>query len=343
MRAARVRTRSDFGYAPPRESEPVRVTDPITPRSSSRRRVVLVGVAAAVVATVVVLVVVRPFGASRPGGLDSTAAAGSATAFDPAADEVSAGIHATDPNLAVTHFQRALALVPDHYGATFQLARALDRAGRKDEAQPIWERVLRMAERYNDRSVIDTARARLADPMTLGLDALYTKHDPVTAAARFREVLAHNPQHYGATFQLAIALDQSEKPAESRPVWAKMLTLAEAINDTATADRARARLAAIDRLPTAGASPDPDAETMRLGLEALHTKRDPAGAAALFRKVLAHNPDHYGATFQLATALDLANRATEARPYWTRILKLADAVNDTTVAAIAHERLAKIP
>jgi cytochrome c-type biogenesis protein CcmH/NrfG len=319
------------------------VTDPIAARSISRQRIVLGGVAVAVLVVGAVLVVARPFGARRPADVDSTAAAGSATPLDPAADEVSAGIHATDPSLAVAHFQRALALVPDHYGASFQLARALDRAGRKDEAQAAWERVLRMAERYDDRSVTDLARARLADPMTLGLDALYTKHDPVAAAARFREVLAKNPQHYGATFQLAIALDQSEKPAESRPVWAKMLTLAEAINDTATADRARARLAAIDRLPIAGASPDPDAETMRLGLEALHTKRDPVGAAALFRKVLAHNPDHYGATFQLATALDQANRPTEARPYWTKILKLADAVNDTTVAAIAHERLAKIP
>jgi tetratricopeptide (TPR) repeat protein len=319
------------------------VTDPITPRSISRRRIVGGGVGAAVLVVGAVLVVARPFGARRPGGVDSAATTASATAFDPAADEVNSGVHATDPNLAVIHFQRALALVPDHYGASFQLARALDRAGRKDEAQPIWERVLRMAERYDDRSVLDTARARLADPMTLGLDALYTKHDPAAAAARFREVLAKTPQHYGATYQLAIALDQANLPAESRPIWAKMLTMAEAINDTATADRARARLAAIDQIPSASASPDPDADTMRLGLEALHTRRDPVSAAALFRKVLAHNPEHYGATFQLATALDQANRPAEARAYWSKVLKLADAVNDTTLAATAHERLAKIP
>jgi hypothetical protein len=338
-----VRRRSDFGYALRRESEPVRVTDPIAARSISRRHIVLGGVAVAILVVGVVLIVVNPFGARRPGALGSTPTAGSAAALDPAADEVNEGIRATDPNLAVTHFQRALKLAPEHYGASFQLARALDRARRKDEAAPVWQRVLRMAERYDDRTVIEMARARLADPMTLGLDALYTKHDPTAAAARFREVLAQNPQHYGATYQLAIALDQAEKPVESRPVWVKMLAMAEAINDTATADRARARLAAIDRLPVAGASPDPDAETMRLGLEALHTKHDPVGAAALFRRVLAHNPEHYGATFQLATALDQANRPTEARPYWTKVLKLADAVNDTTLAAMAHERLAKIP
>ncbi|MEP7123687.1 MAG: tetratricopeptide repeat protein [Byssovorax sp.] len=319
------------------------MTDPIAPSSPSRRRLVLVGAATAIAAVVVALIAVRSSGARRPVGADSAAASGSAIAADPAADEMAAGIHATDPSLAVVHFQRALALVPDHYGASFQLARALDRAGRKDEAQAAWQRVLRMAERYDDRSVIEMARARLADPMVLGLDALYTKHDPTTAAARFREVLAQNPQHYGATFQLAIALDQADKPAESRPVWAKMLGMAEAINDTATADRARARLAAIDRIPVASTSADPDGETMRLGLEALHAKRDPAGAAALFRKVLAHNPEHYGATFQLATALDQANRPAEARGYWSKVLKLAEAVNDTTVVATAHERLAKSP
>jgi cytochrome c-type biogenesis protein CcmH/NrfG len=185
------------------------------------------------------------------------------------------------------------------------------------------------------------AASTAADPMAAGLEALYKKHDPVAAAAQFREVLARNPQHYGATYQLATALDQANKPAESRPVWARMLPMAEAIRDAATATRARARLADIDRLASPGA--DPDAETMRLGIEALHTKQDPVAAAALFRQVLAHNPDHYGATFQLATALDQANRPAESRPIWTRVLGLAEAINDAPVAATARARLAKSP
>ncbi len=228
------------------------MTDPIMPGDrpslgpSQRRRIVVAGAATAAIAVVtVVLLAVRPFGTRRPGGSDSAAASSSATAADPAADEVTAGLHAPDPGLAVAHFQRALAISPNHYGATFQLARALDRAGRKDEAQPIWERVLQMAEKYDDRSVIDAARARLADPMALGLDALYAKHDPVTAAARFREVLARNPQHYGATFQLATALDQANKPVEARPYWTKILKMAEAVNDTTLASTAHARLAKV--------------------------------------------------------------------------------------------------
>ena len=315
--------------------------EPSSPASSRHRRLLVAGIAAAGIVAASVFVGVRHFGARSPGGVDPGGKSSSATAADPAADEMSAGLHATEPNLAIVHFQRALALVPTHYGASFQLARALDRAGRKDEAQPIWERVLRMAERYDDRPVIDAARARLADPMKLGLEALYTKHDPAGAAARFREVLAQNPEHYGATFQLATALGQLDQPAEARPLWAKMLGMATAIKDTASADRARERLAEIDRL--ASASVDPDAETMRLGVDLLRVKHDPTAAAALFRKVLAHNPEHYGATFQLATALDEAKKPADARPLWIRVLTMANAVNDTALAATARARLAKVP
>ena len=43
-----------------------------------------------------------------------------------------------------------LALEPGHYGATYQLARALEAAGRKDEAAPVWERMLGMARQAAD-------------------------------------------------------------------------------------------------------------------------------------------------------------------------------------------------
>jgi Tfp pilus assembly protein PilF len=289
---------------------PVEGPSPASPQSPWRKRLLAVGAAVVGVAVLLVVVlVVRPFGPRKLAG--DEAGAGSAQGVDPAADEMSAGLRATDPNLAAVHFQKALGHVPGHYGASYQLARALDRAGRREEARPIWERVLRLAEGYKDKPVLETARARLADPMALGLEALHTRHDPLDAATRFREVLAQNPEHYGATFQLALALDQATKPAEAKPVWEKMLGMAEAIKDTATADRARARLIEIATLPNAKGDADPDAETMRLGLDALHSKHDPAGAAALFRKVLAHNPEHYGATFQLATALDQASKPAE--------------------------------
>ena len=50
---------------------------------------------------------------------------------------------------------------PTHYGATFQLASALDAAGKRRQARPVWEKVLAMAEGYHDAATAATARARL--------------------------------------------------------------------------------------------------------------------------------------------------------------------------------------
>jgi len=81
-----------------------------------------------------------------------------------------------------------------------------------------------------------------AQTMQAGLDALYTRHDPAAAATEFRKVLAHNPTHYGATYQLAAALDAADKRAEARPLWEKMLQMAEAVQDSETINTARMRL-----------------------------------------------------------------------------------------------------
>src|SRR5437879_6341841 len=67
--------------------------------------------------------------------------------------------------------------------------------------------------------------------MTDGLEALYTKGDADAAAAVLRKVLEQNPTHYGATFQLATALDRAEKPAEARPLWEKVAQMAEGYKD----------------------------------------------------------------------------------------------------------------
>lgn len=271
-------------------------------------------------------------------------------ALDPAAAEMTAAMASTDTNETIAHLRKALTKNPVHYGATYQLARALDRAGKADEARAQWERVLRLAELYDDKSVLEAARTRLGtapkasepkpsgDPMTRGLDALYTKHDPAAAIAFFRDVLAQAPEHYGAAYQLATALDQAGRPAEAKPVWEKVLSMAEAQHDTATAERAKARLAPAP-VPAADGASDP----MLLGLDALYTKRDPATAIARFREVLAKSPDHYGATYQLATALDQAGKAAEARALWTKTLKLAEANKDTKTMEVARARLAKQP
>jgi Tfp pilus assembly protein PilF len=269
----------------------------------------------------------------------------------PAADDQAAAMQAGldafytrhDPQAATTEFEKVLAANPSHYGATFQLAAALDAAGRSDEARSLWEKMLTLAESSGDQQTAATARAKLSQPpvateetlMRAGLDALYQRHDPTGAAAEFQQVLAKNPTHYGATFQLAAALEAAGRPQEARPYWEKALAMAQRYADTETADRARARLGTPE-VPS-------DEAVMRHGLDALYRQHDPAAAAAEFRQVLARNPTHYGATFQLAAALDAAGKRAEARPLWKKMLDMSVVLNDTETANAARARLASKP
>lgn len=203
-----------------------------------------------VVITVVITVVLLAAACDRPNGSnDATPKAASATTAE---GRMSEGLELLnrDPSAAADTFREVLKTNPTHYGARFQLAKALDLAGRPAEARPIWVEVLGAAESIKDTSTAGTARARLAQPDTLsqaammnqGLDLLYRKGDPAEAGDKFRQVLQRNPTHYGATFQLAKALDQAGKSNEARPYWQKMVTMAYGIKDKSTADTARARL-----------------------------------------------------------------------------------------------------
>lgn len=78
--------------------------------------------------------------------------------------------------------------------------------------------------------------------MSQGLDALYQRDDPIEAVARFRAVLKLNPTHYGATLQLAKALDRAGKGDEALTFWREVLRMAEAARDAETTNAARARL-----------------------------------------------------------------------------------------------------
>jgi Tfp pilus assembly protein PilF len=80
---------------------------------------------------------------------------------------------------------------------------------------------------------------------------------------------------------------------------------------------------------------------MQVGLGLLYAENDPGAAAAQFRKVLERNPTHYGATFQLATALDRGGDAAEARPLWETVLEMAEGYSDAETAATARARLAR--
>ena len=167
--------------------------------------------------------------------------------------------------------------------------------------------------------------------MERGLAQLYQTNDPVGAQDVFRDVIRRNPTHYGAHYQLAVALDRGGQPTQARPAWEEMRKLAEAIRDTATLTTVQRRLASPDT-----ASVD---ATMALGLDLLYRKSDPAGAAQQFRAAIAKVPTHYGATYQLAKSLDLAGQRDQATPYWRKVLGMATQYRDERTIQQARERL----
>jgi len=167
--------------------------------------------------------------------------------------------------------------------------------------------------------------------MDRGLQQLYKSSDPVGAEQTFRAILARNASHYGARYQLAVALDRGGRPSEARTEWSQVVQQAQTFNDSATLRTARARLAAPD---TSSAQ-----EMMVLGLDLLYRQNNPTAAADQFRKVLQKNPAHYGATYQLATALDKAGRQSEARPLWVKVLGMATTYKDEQTAATARGKL----
>ena len=186
-----------------------------------------------------------------------------------------------------------------------------------------------------DRAANQSAPAATAETdaqlMQRGVDLLYQRGDPIGAEAVFRSVLARNPTHYGAQYQLAVALDRGGRPAEARTAWETALRNANAVRDSATAGAARRRLALPDTASQAA--------MMVLGLDLLYRRNDPTAAADQFRKVLQRNPRHYGATYQLATALDRSGQTAQAQPIWEKVLGMATAYRDEQTAATARKRL----
>lgn len=171
-----------------------------------------------------------------------------------------------------------------------------------------------------------------APAMARGVDFMYRSSDPIAAEGVFRDVLRRNPSHYGAHYQLAVALDRAGRPAEARAVWDTVLKNAEAIRDTSSIRIAQTRLAGPDT-----ASQD---AMMVLGLDLLRRQNNPTAAAEQFRKVIQRNPNHYGATYQLALALDKSGQAAQARPLWQKVLGMATAYRDTATAQTARQHLA---
>jgi tetratricopeptide (TPR) repeat protein len=91
-----------------------------------------------------------------------------------------------------------------------------------------------------------------------------------------------------------------------------------------------------------GAQPDAQQTLMAAGLRLLQNGK-PAEAATSFRRVLALNPLHYGAHYQLAVALERSGNATEARMHWQTVLQMAERYHDASTAQTARTHLRVAP
>src|SRR5262249_23849292 len=109
-------------------------------------------------------------------------------------------------------------------------ARLLERKGRFAEAAATYDRAL--VENPTDA---DAA-------MAAGLIYQYHLGDPARAVERYRTVLRLVPTHYGAHYQLAVALLAAGREAEAPAACLAFVPLAERANDRATLDQAPAAL-----------------------------------------------------------------------------------------------------
>ncbi|HXT00467.1 MAG TPA: peptidylprolyl isomerase [Elusimicrobiota bacterium] len=86
------------------------------------------------------------------------------------------------------------------------------------------------------------------------------------------------------------------------------------------------------------AAPTADERDMNAGLAALNQKKFGA-AADDFTRILKRTPTHYGATFQLARALEGAGRKKQAHEQWEKALRMALTIPDWDTAVLCMERM----
>jgi hypothetical protein len=160
-----------------------------------------------------------------------------------------------DPVVAEHFFALILARNAAHYGANFQLARALDAQGRGADAVQTWNRVLQLSAMNKDRRTAAIAADRLArEPhlddqtlMSLAIHVRYDLPDPKRSVAMFRELMRRNPDNADMTYELASALDAAGDRVQARSIWEREMLLASAARDEAMVTLVRKRLEQIDR------------------------------------------------------------------------------------------------
>jgi len=204
--------------------------------------------AVAVAGVIALIAIVEPLGA--PGDLSVF----EAPQWDPTADRLRAALELepSDPRAAIALLRGVLRAIPNHLVAMEHLARSLERTGSVDEARALRERALRLSEAASEAegglAVRPIFSPKMSEEalMAAGLAALYKRREPASAIPAFQRVLIRNPDHYGATFQLAMARESAGQLREARPLWEKVIVLSARFRDAPTGDLARGHITSID-------------------------------------------------------------------------------------------------
>lgn len=131
---------------------------------------------------------------------------------------------------ALAAYQRVTAIDTQHTDAWLAQGRLLERVPRWAEA----------AAAYEHARTTDPTRAEAA--MLAGLVYHHQLGEPARAVEHYRTVLTLDPNHYGAHYQVAMALLASGRMDDARAAWRAFVPLAERIGDRASLARAPAEL-----------------------------------------------------------------------------------------------------
>jgi tetratricopeptide (TPR) repeat protein len=131
------------------------------------------------------------------------------------------------------------------------------------------------------------------------------------AIVAYRTTVTVNPQDGDGWYDLGRLLEQQKKWADAASAYDHSL----------------------------GANPTQLEAAMHAGLLYHHYLGNPGAAVERYRQVLRLNPNHYGAHYQLATALLANGQKAEARAAWRAFVPLAEALGDKAALARAPAEL----
>ncbi|MGH7677102.1 MAG: tetratricopeptide repeat protein, partial [Gemmatimonadaceae bacterium] len=264
-----------------------------------------------------------------------------------------------DMTRALREMRRALEFAPEWYYTHINLGVAYQHTGQLDSARAYYDRAVQY-DRYSGEALTWRAEFRLSQRDFSGArDDFAASQTPGLQHYRRAKGLATAYAGLGdvdrALEQTAnlLAIDRaaalSAIPGISTPFFGTPMLRAagrrfyEVLQSRVPGQPWMAEnIVRLSDAPITLASSDTsEAARMARGLDLLYRNKDARGAAEQFRKVLRRNAAHYGATYQLATALDRAAESAQARPLWEKVLAMATVHKDAPIATAARARLAR--